>query len=233
MRLQLSSSLLLINFCVACAGPIQGISSAVTQAPLIPTITQTPTVLPHATAQPSVTTLPTSTVPATDTPTTTMTAVPVTRYVFPVAHASVSYGKVHHDYPATDIFCEEGSQYVAVTAGVIDAIVAVDRWEPATDVPADRSGLAVAMVGDDGVRYYGSHLSAIAAGLTVGQHVEVGMVLGSTGKTGNARFTPAHLHFGISRPTTPDDWEVRRGQISPYPYLKAWENGESLTPVFE
>jgi murein DD-endopeptidase MepM/ murein hydrolase activator NlpD len=93
--------------------------------------------------------------------------------------------------------------------------------------------LAVALIGSDGVRYYGSHLSAIAAGLQVGQTVRSGQVLGMTGKSGNARFTPAHLHFGISRPSTPDDWEARRGQISPFPYLQAWQMGEVLIPSFE
>jgi murein DD-endopeptidase MepM/ murein hydrolase activator NlpD len=83
------------------------------------------------------------------------------------------------------------------------------------------------------VRYYGSHLSTIAPGLTVGQRVRVGTLLGYTGKSGNARFTPPHLQFGISQPTTPDDWQVRRGQISPYPYLTAWAQGESLTPLLD
>jgi murein DD-endopeptidase MepM/ murein hydrolase activator NlpD len=170
-----------------------------------------------------------------------LTAIPVqtatvstaAQYAFPISQGAVSYGKDHHDYPATDIFCDEGSTFVAVTDGVIDSIVGVDRWDPTTDVPADRSGRAVALIGDDGVRYYGSHLSTIAPGLTVGQRVRVGTLLGYTGKSGNARFTPPHLHFGISQPTTPDDWQVRRGQISPYPYLTAWAQGESLTPLLD
>ena len=173
---------------------------------------------------------------AVDTPTSaiaTATDVVLRKYAFPIAQGDVSYGKDHHDYPATDIFCDEGSVFVAVTDGVIDAIVAEDVWDPATDVPADRSGRAVALIGDDGVRYYGSHLSQITAGLAVGQRVRVGAILGLTGKSGNARYTPPHLHFGISQPTTPDDWQVRRGQVPPYLYLKAWENGESLTPVFD
>jgi murein DD-endopeptidase MepM/ murein hydrolase activator NlpD len=161
------------------------------------------------------------------------TPLPVTMYVFPVPNAPVSYGAEHHDYPATDIFCDSGSAFVAVTDGIVDAIVPEDLWDPATDVPADRSGLAIAIIGSDGVRYYGSHLATIADGLHVGQTVHAGQVLGSTGKSGNARFTPPHLHFGISRPSTPTDWEARRGQISPYPYLKSWEIGEDLIPSFE
>ncbi len=152
-------------------------------------------------------------------------------YVFPVQGAKVDYGSSHHDYPATDIFCAEGSRFVAPTSGVIDFTSPVDRWSPASDDPAIRGGISVAMIGDDGVRYYGSHLSALADGITPGVRVEAGQLLGLTGKSGNARNTPPHLHFGISHPTTPDDWQVRRGQVSPFPYLQAWQRGENMTPV--
>ena len=63
-----------------------------------------------------------------------------------------------------------------------------------------------------------------------GVRVETGQLLGLTGKSGNAASTPPHVHFGISRPSTPDDWQTRRGQVSPYPYLQAWRNGEHITP---
>lgn len=153
------------------------------------------------------------------------------QYVFPVQGASVEYAAAHHDYPATDIFCPPGSLFVAPTSGLIDFVSYEDRWSPANDDPALRGGISLAMIGDDGVRYYGSHLEAISEGLSVGMRVEAGQSLGRTGNSGNARSTPPHLHFGISRPTTPEDWRVRRGQVSPYPYLRAWERGETLTPV--
>jgi murein DD-endopeptidase MepM/ murein hydrolase activator NlpD len=105
-----------------------------------------------------------------------------------------------------------------------------DVWDPKVNDGATRGGLAVAIVGDDGVRYYGSHLSQIADGVAPGVRVSAGQKLGLTGKSGDARFTDAHLHFGISHPTTPDDWEVRRGEISPYNYLRAWQRGEDVTP---
>jgi murein DD-endopeptidase MepM/ murein hydrolase activator NlpD len=154
--------------------------------------------------------------------------------VFPVEAdiAHISYGRYHHDYPATDIFCPIESRFVAPTDGIVDYVSTEDHWDPKTDIPADRGGLAVAIVGSDGIRYYGSHLSQIAEGITAGVHVTTGQLLGLTGRSGNARGTLAHLHFGISQPTTPDDWQVRRGQISPYPYLRAWQRGENLKPVF-
>ncbi len=163
------------------------------------------------------------------------TAAPETtfEYVFPIQDADVSYGKSHHDYPATDIFCAEGSPFVAVTSGVVTILIPEDTWDPKQNDPALRSGLAVGIIGDDGVQYYGSHLSAIAEGLTLGMRVQAGDLLGYTGKSGNARNTPPHLHFGISRPTDPDDWRVRRGEMNPYEFLQAWRAGKPLQPVFD
>jgi murein DD-endopeptidase MepM/ murein hydrolase activator NlpD len=112
----------------------------------------------------------------------------------------------------------------------VDFVTRKDTWDPATDVPAVRGGLSVALVGDDGVRYYGSHLSAVATGVLAGVRVAAGQLLGYTGQSGNARLTAPHLHFGISHPTAPDDWAVRRGELSPYPYLQAWRAGRMLTP---
>ncbi len=155
---------------------------------------------------------------------------PIIRYVFPVRASQVEYGPYHHDYPATDIFCPEGSEFLATTSGVVDFVNRVDQWTPATNVPADRGGIMVAIVGDDGWRYYGSHLMGVAEGIEPGVRVAAGQLLGWTGKSGNAQSTPPHLHFGISRPTTPDDWQVRRGEIPPYEYLRAWERGEMVTP---
>ena len=89
----------------------------------------------------------------------------------------------------------------------------------------------MAVVGDDGVRYYGSHLSSVDPAVRVGDRVTAGQRLGLSGDTGNAAGVDPHLHFGISRPTTPDDWMVRRGEVNPFPYLQAWEHGENVTPI--
>ena len=153
-------------------------------------------------------------------------------YVFPVQPASVArYGPYHHDYPATDIFCPTGSRFVAPTGGVVDYVSTVDNWNPLVDNPAARGGLSVAIIGDDGVRYYGSHLSSVARGIVPGVRVSAGQLLGLTGKSGDARYVPPHLHFGISHPTTPADWKTRRGEISPYRYLRAWQAHRALQPI--
>ena len=44
-----------------------------------------------------------------------------------------------------------------------------------------------------------------------GQFVKKGDIIGTVGKTGNARFTPPHLHFGIYTWT---------GAVNPLPYVK-------------
>lgn len=154
-------------------------------------------------------------------------------YVFPVQPPEVAiYWQGHHDYPATDVFAPQGSPFVAVTSGVVDFVSREDRWDPTADDPATRGGLAVAIIGEDGVRYYGSHLSGVAENIVPGAWVNAGQALGYVGNTGNARNVAPHLHFGISHPTFPEDWEVRRGEIDPYPYLSAWQAGEHVVPAF-
>jgi len=112
----------------------------------------------------------------------------------------------------------------------VDYVSAKDMWDHKVNDGATRGGLSVAIIGDDGVRYYGSHLSQVADGIAPGVRVVAGQPLGLTGKSGDARFVDPHLHFGISHPTTPEDWAVRRGEIPPYGYLRAWQRGEDATP---
>ena len=155
------------------------------------------------------------------------------QYVFPLSCADVRYSDSHHDYPATDMFAPVGCPFVAPVDGVVDEVSRKDRWDSRTNRPAERGGLFVSIVGVDGVRYYGSHLSAVSADIRPGATVRAGQRLGLVGRTGNARYTPAHLHFGISRPTGPGNWQVRRGEIWPAPYLDAWREGRDKSPAAE
>lgn len=155
-------------------------------------------------------------------------------YTFPLESVAVAdYGPGHHDYRATDIFAPVGTRVVAVTSGIVDFVSRKDSYDPDVDDPSLRGGLSVAFIGDDGVRYYGSHLLTVAPGIAPGVRVETGDLLGEVGQSGNAATTAPHLHFGISHPTSPNDWEVRRGEIDPYEYLLAWERGEDITPRLE
>lgn len=149
-------------------------------------------------------------------------------HVFPLDPPDAgTYNPGGHGYPAIDIFAPVGTSFVAVTSGVVDVISTEDVWDPNTNDGADRGGLYVGIIGDDGIRYYGSHLSWVADGLESGTRVNAGQLLGQVGRSGNARETTPHLHFGISAPTYPDDWQIRRGQIDPVPFLNAWRAGDA------
>jgi murein DD-endopeptidase MepM/ murein hydrolase activator NlpD len=148
-----------------------------------------------------------------------------------VAGCRVSYGAGHHDYPAADMFTRRGCAFVAPVAGRVDEVARTDTWDPGTDRGADRGGRSVSLVGVDGVRYYGSHLESIAPGIAPGARVGAGRLLGRIGNSGSARVTPVHLHFGISWPTRPGIWWVRRGMVPPARYLDSWRAGGNLSPV--
>ena len=165
---------------------------------------------------------------------TTATAAPI--YTFPIAGCTVKYGKYHHDYPATDIDAKKGCAFVAPITGVIDEVNIVDKWSGKTNLGADRGGLSISLIGDDGNRYYGSHLSKIEANIVPGYKVATGEKLGEIGTSGSARGTKPHLHFGISYPTDKGVWWIRRGvglekgKTSPWKYLQAWQVGKDLKP---
>jgi len=156
-------------------------------------------------------------------------------FIFPVADCAVNYARAHHDYAATDILAKKGCKFVSPVNGVIDEVNRVDNWSGKTNLGIDRGGLYVSIIGDDGVRYYGSHLSTVVASIQPGVVVKAGRVLGKIGSTGSARGTAPHLHFGISwpTPTQPNVWWVRRGVVLPFKYLDAWKVGKDLSPVKE
>ena len=154
-------------------------------------------------------------------------------YVFPVAGCEVNYAKAHHDYAATDILAKAGCKFVAPINGVVDEVNRIDAWSGKTNLGIDRGGLYVSIIGEDGVRYYGSHLRSIPASIQSGVVVKAGRFLGTIGATGSARGTAPHLHFGISWPTPPQTWWVRRGEVLPWKYLDAWKAGKDLSPVKE
>jgi len=152
-------------------------------------------------------------------------------YTFPVANCAVNYARAHHDYAATDILAKAGCKFVAPINGIVDEVNRVDTWKSPPNLGITRGGLSVSIIGEDGVRYYGSHLRSIPENIQPGVAVMAGDVLGAIGSTGSARGTAPHLHFGISWPTPPDTWWVRRGEVLPWKYLDAWKKGKDLSPV--
>jgi murein DD-endopeptidase MepM/ murein hydrolase activator NlpD len=181
---------------------------------------------PATTAPPATTEAPTTTAA----PTTTTAAPAPVRYRYPVAGCRATYGQ-HAGYPAADMFTNRGCAFVAPVAGRVDEVTRTDTWRQASDRGADRGGRSVSLVGVDGVRFYGSHLEAVAPGIAPGTRVRAGRLLGRIGNTGSARITPVHLHFGISWPTRPGIWWVRRGMVPPQRYLDSWRDGGNLSPV--
>ena len=86
------------------------------------------------------------------------------------------------------------------------------------------------LLGEDGVRYYGSHLAAVL--VVPDQKVRAGEVLGAVGETGSAAGTGCHLHLGLSPASCgPGDWFTRRGAVSPFPFLESWRTGVDTDPA--
>ena len=150
-------------------------------------------------------------------------------YTFPVVGKN-SYAHTHHDYPASDIITACGNKVVAVTSGTVLAVTRKDVWKASVNAGATRGGLSVSLLGDDGVRYYGSHMSVIDAHVEPGARVSTGQTLGRIGETGDA--SACHLHFGISPPCSKvGDWWLQRGTVYPWPYLDSWRKDGSRSAV--
>ncbi|ALM48332.1 hypothetical protein AMR72_05105 [Flavobacterium psychrophilum] len=105
-------------------------------------------------------------------------------------------GKRSHE--GIDIFAKKGTPVVAVTSGIVNY--------------TGEKGIGGKQVwlrdSDFGSSLYYAHLDSIKT--TLGAKVSVGDTLGFVGNTGNARFTPAHLHFGIYR---------NYGAVNPLPFV--------------
>jgi peptidoglycan LD-endopeptidase LytH len=211
----------------AAALPLPSLPPSSTFLPVPPTPTPTPS--QTKTPSPSETQLTKAT--DTGTATITLTKMPAQMpnlypHVFPVQPEELAgFSRGGHAYPATDIFAPPGAQFVAVTNGTVDEVSYVDQWNPVTNDNGTAGGLSVRIIGDDGVRYYGAHLSKIAPGIRSGVWVPAGQVLGLVGNTGNARDSATHVHFEITSPAPPFS------KVDPFPYLTAWLNDHNVTPA--
>jgi murein DD-endopeptidase MepM/ murein hydrolase activator NlpD len=154
------------------------------------------------------------------------------KYVFPVNSSKATYEHAHHDYPATDIIAPCGSPVLAVTDGVVLEVSRSDTYDARADDGALRGGLFVSILGDDGVRYYGSHFKSLSAQTNPQVRVKAGDTIGLVGESGDAG--ACHLHFGLS-PSCAGlaDWWIRRGVIWPWSYLDSWKRGEPKSPAAE
>jgi len=153
---------------------------------------------------------------------------PIVHHRFPVISSTITFGRTHHDYPATDIAVACGTRVVAAVDGTVWEVERTDHWNPLLDIPGTRGGKTVVVDGDDHVRYLFAHFSSIASGLAVGQRVEAGQTIGAVGSTGHS--TGCHLHLGLSPECPTRVWDRLAGTVWPWPYLDAWRAGEEVGP---
>lgn len=140
-----------------------------------------------------------------------------------------SYAHEHHDYPASDVFAGGcGTRVISPVNGSLLEVRRENLYDASTDNPARRGGRSVALLGDDGVRYYFAHFESIDDALVPGHRIAIGDTIGRIGMSGRAG--ACHVHIAISPPCPGQEWSVRRGVIWPWPYLDAWKRGEQLSP---
>ncbi|MFC2177416.1 murein hydrolase activator EnvC family protein [Actinomycetota bacterium] len=91
-----------------------------------------------------------------------------------------SGGRTHK---GTDIFASRGTKVLAPDSGRVSLR------------SNELGGIVVWLTGEAGVSYYIAHLDGYPGGLSSGQRVSKGQVVGYVGNTGNARGTSPHMHF--------------------------------------
>ena len=126
---------------------------------------------------------------------------------FPVAGKKSNIGSLwgasrdggRRKHRGIDIFAKKGTPVVAISDGVI-------TLKDNTPIGGKTLWLKSS---SHGVTAYYAHLDQHL--VKEGQRVRKGQVIGTVGKTGNARTTPPHLHFGIAS---------GKGWVNPLPYVK-------------
>ena len=112
-----------------------------------------------------------------------------------------------HD--AIDIMAPRGTPVIAASAGTIEKLFA-----------SNAGGLTIYLrCADRRFIHYYAHLDSYAAGLSEGQRVAQGQVLGAVGFTGNANPAGPHLHFAVQLTTDAAKWYEPSTALNPYPLL--------------
>jgi murein DD-endopeptidase MepM/ murein hydrolase activator NlpD len=102
-----------------------------------------------------------------------------------------------------DLFAAQGTPVIAVVSGTIARASMRDQG---------LGGISLTLRGPDGTTYYYAHHQANRVGL--GARVHQGQSIAAVGRTGNARSTPAHLHFEIH--------PHAGAAIDPAPSIRRW-----------
>lgn len=112
--------------------------------------------------------------------------------------AARSGGRGHQ---GVDMLAARGTPTVAIESGTIRRMG-----------NGGLGGITIWLTGQSGDEYYYAHLDDWAPGLSVGQSVSVGELVGYVGSTGNASYSVPHLHFEFHPGGGP--------AINPYPLAK-------------
>ena len=119
-------------------------------------------------------------------------------------------GRAGHVHEAIDILAPRGTPVIAVEDGRIEKLFT-----------SKQGGLTIYQF-DPSRRYcyYYAHLDRYAAGLTQGQTVKRGQVIGYVGVSGNAPPKTPHLHFTIFKLAEDKRW-WKGAPINPFPLWAA------------
>lgn len=118
-----------------------------------------------------------------------------------------SGGRTHK---GNDLFADRGTPIIAMADATIRNIDRTDTYVPGTS-RGDLGGISISYWLDAGEYWYFSHLESIEPGLSEGQAIAMGQVIGYVGTSGNAYNTPPHAHVGRY---------VGGTAVNPYPTLK-------------
>jgi peptidoglycan LD-endopeptidase LytH len=137
-------------------------------------------------------------------------AVPVEGIDRKTLRDSFAEGRAGRVHEAIDILAPRGTPVVAVEDGRIEKLFT-----------SKQGGLTIYQF-DPSRRYcyYYAHLDRYAAGLTQGQHVKRGQVIGYVGVSGNAPPQTPHLHFTIFKLAEDQRW-WKGAPINPFPLWAA------------
>jgi peptidoglycan LD-endopeptidase LytH len=108
-----------------------------------------------------------------------------------------------------DILAPAGTPVLAAADGIIVG-----------NRPTPIGGTVLWVLGAGRRLYYYAHMRELAPGMRLGRLVRAAEVLGSVGTTGNAKYTPPHLHFAIYVVESLF-YPLRYEAIDPYPVLLA------------
>lgn len=101
-------------------------------------------------------------------------------------------------HEGVDIFAKKNTPIRSTTDGIV------------TKIGKNRLGGKVVGIQGAGAWHYYAHLNKFAR-IKLYQKVKAGKVIGYVGRTGNAKTTPPHLHYGV--------YLTDSGAVNPYPLI--------------